>query len=67
MKEKIDYWLNMFPQLTEDEVEIIDNIINLDDETKLAFKWARKIFEENNNDKFPSRAFCRKKYKEKDE
>ena len=50
MKEKINYWLNLFPQMTRDEAQFIEDIINLDKDTQAAFKWARKIFEENNNE-----------------
>ena len=46
MKDKINYWLNLLPQMTRDEAQLIEDIINLDKETQMAFKLAKRIFEE---------------------
>ncbi len=44
--DRIEYFLELFPQLTQDESDNILSIINWDDEDKAAFKFAKKIFEE---------------------
>ena len=49
MKEKIDKCLEYLSQLTKEEADLIENVLQWDDETKWAFKYAKKTFEENNN------------------
>lgn len=46
MKEKIDYFLDYFTKITKEECEFIKSILNWDDETKVAFRLAKQIFEE---------------------
>lgn len=47
MKEKIDKFLEYLSTITKDESDFILEIINWDGETKLAFKLAKSIFEDN--------------------
>jgi hypothetical protein len=46
MKEKIDYFLNLFPQLTKDEADLIEKVIGWDPDKKAAFIIAKRIFED---------------------
>ncbi len=46
MKEKIESFLELLPDLTKEEVEFIVEILSWDDETKIAFRMAKKLFEE---------------------
>jgi hypothetical protein len=48
--EKIDKFLEYFTQITKDESDYIQEIINWDDETKMAFTMAKRIFEERDDD-----------------
>lgn len=49
MFEKINQFLNeLLPKITKEEAETILDILKWDDETKAAFKLAKKIFEEQN-------------------
>ena len=47
MKEKIDKMMQYLTTITKEESDYISAIINWDDETKFAFKFAKTIFEEN--------------------
>jgi hypothetical protein len=47
MKSKIDKNLEYLSQLTKEEADWIVHILKWDDEQKLAFMTAKKIFEEN--------------------
>ena len=46
MTEKIDHFLKMLPQLTKEEADLIEQVLKWDDETKAAFMFANRIFEE---------------------
>jgi hypothetical protein len=46
MKEKIDKFIKYFTTITKEECDFIESIVNWDDETKAAFKFAKRIFEE---------------------
>jgi hypothetical protein len=46
MKEKIDEFIEYFTTITKEECDYIESIINWDDETKIAFRLAKQIFEE---------------------
>lgn len=46
MKEKIEKFLEYLPTITQEEADLILEIINWDDETKVAFKFAKSMFEE---------------------
>jgi hypothetical protein len=48
-KDKINWFLNYFPNITKDEAETIEGIVNWDDETRVAFKLAKGIFEEKDD------------------
>jgi hypothetical protein len=51
MKEKIKYFLDIYlPKLTKHECDFAVHILSWDDETKIAFKLAKDIFEERLND-----------------
>ena len=47
MKEKIEKFLKYFTTITKDESDFISSILEWDDETKVAFRLAKKIFEDN--------------------
>lgn len=46
IKEHIQYFLDLFPQITKDESDTIETILEWDDEKRAAFFFAKKIFEE---------------------
>jgi hypothetical protein len=46
MQEKIDKMLDILTQLTKDEADFIEQILNWDDETRIAFRLAKFILEE---------------------
>jgi len=46
MKEKIDVFIKYFTTITKEEADYIEEIIKWDDETKAAFMFAKRIFEE---------------------
>ena len=50
MKDKIDKFLELLPQLTKDEADLIYSALTRDDENKMAFRLAKKIFEEEASD-----------------
>lgn len=49
MKEKIDKFIEYFTTITKDEAEYIEEILKWDDETKAAFFFAKKIFEDKDS------------------
>lgn len=49
MKEKIDKFLKYFPTITKEESDYIEEILKWDDETKIAFMLAKRIFEEEDS------------------
>jgi len=50
MKEKIDKFLQYFTTITKEEADFILDILRWDDETKAAFKLAKRIFEEKDEE-----------------
>ncbi len=46
MKEKIDDFIKYFTTITKREADYIDSVLNWDSETKVAFRLAKRIFEE---------------------
>ncbi len=47
MKEKIDKFIRYFTVITKEESDYIESILNWDDETKMAFMMAKRMFEDN--------------------
>lgn len=45
MFEKIDHFMNLLPTITKEESDFISAIMEWDDETKMAFKFAKQTFE----------------------
>ena len=50
MREKIEKFLKFFSTITKEESDNIEAILKWDDETKAAFMFAKKIFEEKEED-----------------
>lgn len=50
MKEKIDAFIELLPTITKEEADTILRIVNWDRETKAAFKFAKQIFEEEDEE-----------------
>jgi hypothetical protein len=46
VKEYIEEFLIVLPKLTKEEADFILEIVNWDEEKRMAFKFAKKIFEE---------------------
>ena len=46
MKEKIDKFLKYFTTITKEESDYIEEILKWDDETRAAFFFSKRIFEE---------------------
>lgn len=46
MKEKIDYFIQYLTTITKDEADFILHVLNWDNDVKAAFKIAKQIFEE---------------------
>ena len=46
MKEKIGEFLQYFTEITQEEADYIESILDWDDETKIAFMMAKRIFEQ---------------------
>lgn len=46
MTEKIDHFLKILPQLTKEEADLIEQVLKWDDETKAAFIFTKRIFED---------------------
>ena len=44
--EKIDDFVKAFPNMTKEEADYIQEILRWDDETKAAFFFAKRIFED---------------------
>lgn len=45
--EKIDKFIEYFTTITKEQSDYIESILNWDDETKLAFRIAKRMFEED--------------------
>jgi hypothetical protein len=50
MKEEIDIMMKYLSQLTEEEANWIQDILNWTDQQRIAFKFAKKIFDEEDED-----------------
>lgn len=46
MKEKIDKFLKYFTTITKEESDYIEEILKWDDETRAAFLFAKRMFED---------------------
>lgn len=46
MKEKIGEFLQCFTEITQEEADYIESILDWDEETKIAFMMAKRIFEQ---------------------
>ncbi len=46
IKDKINHFLEYLPTLTKHESDFIKSVIDWDDETKMAFKFAKRMFED---------------------
>lgn len=46
MKEKIEKFLKFLSSISKEEADYIEEILSWDGETKIAFKMAKRIFEE---------------------
>lgn len=46
MKEKIDKFIHYFTTITKEQADFMEDILNWDDEKKMAFMMAKQIFEE---------------------
>jgi hypothetical protein len=53
MKKEIDFFIEYFTTITKEESDYIQSILDWDDEKKIAFRFAKKIFEER--DEYESR------------
>lgn len=47
MKEKIDKFIQFFTTITKEECDYIEEILKWDDESRAAFFFAKRIFEED--------------------
>lgn len=47
LKEYIEEFLSLFPELSQEEADAFEEIMDWPNEKKLAYKMAKKIFEEN--------------------
>ena len=51
MQKHIEFFLELFPQLTKEEADLIENVINWTNEKKMAYKLAKSLFEESLKEK----------------
>lgn len=47
LPEKIEKFIPWFTTITKEECDFIEKILHWDDETRVAFSLAKRIFEEN--------------------
>lgn len=47
LKEKIDQFIRYFTTITKEESDYIESIIKWDEETKMAFIMAKRMFEDD--------------------
>lgn len=47
IKNRMDMWMKFFTHITQSESDFIQFILRLDDEMKLTFGMAKRIFEED--------------------
>ena len=57
--DKMDYFMNYFTKITKEESYYIDYVLSWDDETKAAFRMAKRVFEEKDERK-SKRSSCLK-------
>jgi hypothetical protein len=50
MKEQIAKFIEFFTTITKEEADFIEKVLNWDDEKKFAFKMAKRIFEEKDEE-----------------
>jgi len=50
MKNEIDFFIKYLTTITKEESDYIESILKWDDTKKIAFIFAKKIFEEEDND-----------------
>jgi hypothetical protein len=50
MKDKIDAFMKAFTQMTQEESDYIEEVLKWDDEKKYAFFFAKRIFEEKEDE-----------------
>lgn len=46
LTQKMDQFMEWFPKITKEESDFIESILHWDDETKAAFNFAKRMFEE---------------------
>lgn len=51
MKKKIDNFLEFFTKITKEESDYIEEILKWDNDTKAAFFFAKRIFEDKSGTK----------------
>lgn len=49
--EKVDKFTEYLSSLTKEEIEFIENISNWDNDTRIAFKLAKKLMQESEEEK----------------
>ena len=48
--DHIKYFLKIFPQITKEQSDFIEDIVKWEDEKRSAFMFAKRIFEEDDDD-----------------
>lgn len=49
LTEYIDHFISIFPSMTKEEVDYIENILSWDNDKKAAFIFAKSIFESDDD------------------
>lgn len=47
LPEKINKFMHWFPEITKEESDFISQVLSWDDETRMAFSFAKRMFEED--------------------
>lgn len=47
--DKINKFMDWFPKITKEESDFISQILSWDDETRMSFSFAKRIFEEKDD------------------
>jgi hypothetical protein len=55
MKKEIDFFLEYLSTITKEESDYIESILKWDDEKRLAFMFAKKIFEQRIEDQIETK------------
>lgn len=50
IKEKIDKFIKYFTTITKEQADFMEDILKWDDETRAAFIFAKRIFEEKDKE-----------------